>query len=332
METQNSAFDMQEQQGNIAVHRRFNRDEANFALYPNSNLDDLSNVNLWREVAVLRRLAEAGVVGFQGVESGKQGPVLVFDDSGGTALSTLMAQQELELEECLCIGLSMAQLLARIHQFDVVHKDISPEHILWNRERAESAISDFSIASDLGLELSNLRAPQNLQGNLLYMSPEQTGRINAVVDCRSDLYSMGATLYHLLLGHPPFTATDPMALVHAHIAQPPADPATAGVSKMVAQIILNENSLSHLDASDWTASNDRRLSNSCIPSSSDDERGVYYMDGKKCVFRAKEDSKEDGKSNTETAARYPRATCPARSGTACSSPSDEEQQHRSLLL
>ncbi|MFT5579514.1 MAG: putative ATPase [Paraglaciecola psychrophila] len=238
METQNSAFDMQEQQGNIAVHRRFNRDEANFTLYPNSNLDDLSNVNLWREVAVLTRLAEAGVVGFQGVESGKQGPVLVFDDSGGTALSTLMAQQDLQLEECLCIGLDVALLLARIHQLDVVHKDISPEQILWNRERAESAISDFSIASDLGLELSNLRAPQNLQGNLLYMSPEQTGRINAVVDCRSDLYSMGATLYHLLLGHPPFTATDPMALVHAHIAQTPVDPATAGVPKVVAQILL----------------------------------------------------------------------------------------------
>jgi serine/threonine protein kinase len=57
------------------------------------------------------------------------------------------------------------------------------------------------------------------------MSPEQTGRMNRVIDRRSDLYSAGVTLYEMLAGELPFTATDPMDLVHSHIARKPVLPA-----------------------------------------------------------------------------------------------------------
>jgi serine/threonine protein kinase len=56
------------------------------------------------------------------------------------------------------------------------------------------------------------------------MAPEQTGRMNRSIDARSDLYSLGVTLYQMLTGHLPFDAADPLEWVHCHIARQPARP------------------------------------------------------------------------------------------------------------
>ena len=56
------------------------------------------------------------------------------------------------------------------------------------------------------------------------MAPEQTGRMNRCVDCRSDLFALGVTLYEMLTGSLPFTASDPMEWVHCHIARKPVAP------------------------------------------------------------------------------------------------------------
>jgi serine/threonine protein kinase len=61
--------------------------------------------------------------------------------------------------------------------------------------------------------------PRMLEGTLAYMSPEQTGRMNRVLDARSDLYSLGVVLYELLTGRLPFQAIDPLGWVHCHIAR-----------------------------------------------------------------------------------------------------------------
>ena len=64
-------------------------------------------------------------------------------------------------------------------------------------------------------------APETIAGTLAYMAPEQTGRMNRSIDSRSDLYSLGVTFYQMLTGTLPFAASDPMELVHSHIARPP---------------------------------------------------------------------------------------------------------------
>jgi serine/threonine protein kinase len=63
-----------------------------------------------------------------------------------------------------------------------------------------------------------------LEGTLSYISPEQTGRMNRLIDYRTDFYSLGATFYHLIMGVPPFESEDPLELIHAHIAKNPIPP------------------------------------------------------------------------------------------------------------
>lgn len=75
---------------------------------------------------------------------------------------------------------------------------------------------------------------------LAYVAPEQTGRMNRSVDARSDLYSVGVTLYEMLTGTLPFAAADPLELIHCHIARPPTPPGerTPGIPGQIETIVL----------------------------------------------------------------------------------------------
>ncbi|MEH2438415.1 MAG: AAA family ATPase [Nostoc sp.] len=103
----------------------------------------------------------------------------------------------------------------------IIHKDIKPANILINPETKEVKLIDFSIASLLPRETQTLINPNVLEGTLAYISPEQTGRMNRLIDYRTDFYSLGVTFYELLTGELPFQSNEPMELVHSHIAKLP---------------------------------------------------------------------------------------------------------------
>jgi serine/threonine protein kinase len=77
----------------------------------------------------------------------------------------------------------------------------------------------------LARERQSPHPPETIAGTLAYMAPEQTGRMNRSIDSRSDLYALGVTFYQMLSGALPFTAADPMELVHCHLARQPVSPA-----------------------------------------------------------------------------------------------------------
>jgi serine/threonine protein kinase len=122
----------------------------------------------------------------------------------------------LELRQALAVLCDVGSALARAGQQGVVHRDIKPENLLLTRE-GEVKVADFGLARvrehDLGLTQDGTTL-----GTPLYMSPEQAeGR---EVDPRSDLYSLGATVYHLLAGRPPFCGTTGVAVAMAHVRDP----------------------------------------------------------------------------------------------------------------
>ena len=101
-------------------------------------------------------------------------------------------------------------------------------------------LTGFGIASRLPRERQAPAPPEVIAGTLAYMAPEQTGRMNRSIDARSDLYSLGVTLYEMLTGTLPFTASDPMEWIHCHIARQPMPPRERvdGIPEPVAAIVM----------------------------------------------------------------------------------------------
>src|SRR6185503_9311290 len=99
-----------------------------------------------------------------------------------------------------------------------------PAHVLVNTATGQAWLTGFGISSRLPRERQTPDPPETIAGTLAYMAPEQTGRMNRSIDGRSDLYSLGVTLYRMLTGSLPFTAAEPLEWVHCHIARQPMVP------------------------------------------------------------------------------------------------------------
>ena len=149
--------------------------------------------------------------------------VLVLEDPGGEPLNRLI-QGPMEMEQFLRIAISLAAALNQLHKRELIHKDVKPGNVLVNSATGDVRLMGFGIASRLLRERQSPEPPEFIAGTLPYMAPEQTGRMNRSIDSRSDLYAFGVTLYEMLIGSLPFTASDPMEWVHCHIARQPVPP------------------------------------------------------------------------------------------------------------
>ncbi|MGF6880367.1 ATP-binding sensor histidine kinase [Paraburkholderia sp. MM5477-R1] len=168
--------------------------------------------------------------------------LLVLDDPGGEPLGQLLGAP-MEVGRCLRLAVGIAAALGKLHQRGLVHKDVKPTHIIVNCADGQVRLTGFGIASRLPRERQTPEPPETIAGTLAYMAPEQTGRMNRSIDARSDLYALGVTLYQMLTGTLPFTATDPMEWVHCHIARKPVPPSErvetvpAPVSQLVMKLL-----------------------------------------------------------------------------------------------
>jgi len=164
---------------------------------------------------------------------------LVLEDPGGTPLDRLLGRQ-LDVSHFLRIAIPLAGALRRVHERGLIHKDIKPANILVDAASGGVWLTGFGIASRLPRERQAPEPPETIAGTLAYMAPEQTGRMNRSIDARADLYALGVTLYEMLTGSLPFTASDPMEWVHCHVARRPVSPAerVKDIPTSVAAIIL----------------------------------------------------------------------------------------------
>ena len=165
---------------------------------------------------------------------------IVFEDFGGISLKQWLTQysEGLTIDLFFSVAIKITEALGQLHSQNVIHKDINPANIVLNPETMELKLIDLGISTQLSRENPILESPNTLEGTLAYISPEQTGRMNRIVDYRSDFYSLGVTFYELLAGRLPFTSNDPIELVHCHIAKvPPALGNNRKIPEVVADIV-----------------------------------------------------------------------------------------------
>jgi serine/threonine protein kinase len=166
---------------------------------------------------------------------------LVLEDNGGEPLELLL-RQRLEPTQFLRLAINLTRVIGQVHQNGLIHKDIKPANFLVDAA-GNVRLTGFGIASRLPRERLTAGAPESIAGTLAYMAPEQTGRMNRSIDARSDLYSLGITLYEMLTGVLPFSASDPMEWIHCHTARLPIAPAdrsiavTAQLSSIVMKLL-----------------------------------------------------------------------------------------------
>ena len=185
-------------------------------------LGRLRNARLRHEAAVLERLS--GVAGVaQLVPSGACPGSLALADVGGTTLAS--TPMPVDSAELLRLAAALARVVSSIHRRGVVHRDINPSNILLTADGREPCLIDFALATTFAELRPEFTHHNKIVGTLPYLAPEQTGRTGRPVDQRADLYALGATLYELATGNPPFGTGDPLRLSHDQLARVPTPPA-----------------------------------------------------------------------------------------------------------
>ncbi|MFR9803682.1 AAA family ATPase [Pseudonocardia sp. RS010] len=190
---------------------------------------------LRHEVATLERLRD--VVGVAQLEAPRCPGSLVLAD-GGTSLEGLAGPLPVDVLIGLAVGL--AQAVAGMHRRGVMHRDITPANIVISDDGVPCLV-DFALATSFAEIRPEFTHHTEIVGTLEYLAPEQTGRTGRSVDHRADLYGLGATLYELATGEPPFGFGDPLRLTHDHLARVPVPPAqvNAAIPPPLSEIIMH---------------------------------------------------------------------------------------------
>ncbi len=228
----------------IRVHRGYRKADGQAIIakilrdeYPS----DLHLARLRHEHEIIASLDLPGVVRTYGLESSGNGLALILEDAGDQSLDRILRSERPTLRRALQIAVAIAQTLARVHERSVLHKDLKPQHVFLDpRDPTRVILIDFGIATRLTRERQGTTSFDRLEGSLPYVAPEQTGRLNRVIDRRSDLYSLGVMLFEVFTGRLPFPTTDPLELVHAHLARTPEPPVAlrADLPPILSEIIL----------------------------------------------------------------------------------------------
>ncbi|MBW4423668.1 MAG: AAA family ATPase [Nostoc desertorum CM1-VF14] len=198
-----------------------------------------------QEYKITRSLNLEGVIKAYSQQDYQRTLVILLEDFGGESLEQWMHKRPdifcpMPLSTFLGVAIAICDILGRIHAANIIHKDINPGNIVLNLDTGVVKIIDFGIATQFNRTNPTFKSPHVLEGTLAYLSPEQTGRMNRLLDYRTDLYSLGVTFYELLTGYLPFPTADILELVHCHIAKVPVPPheLNATIPKALSDIVL----------------------------------------------------------------------------------------------
>lgn len=175
-----------------------------------------------REARLHRTLAHENIVPCHGLARDGRGLAIVLDVVRGGPLAPVAADDQ-DLRPRVAALRQVGEALAYLHERAIIHLDLKPGNILVN-ERGTPKLTDFSLAyrrTPVGRLLRLLRRGP-IPGSPAYMAPEVIR--GEEPDLRSDLYSLGAVMYHVLAGKPPFEAALKQEVLRMHVEAIPAPP------------------------------------------------------------------------------------------------------------
>jgi signal transduction histidine kinase len=192
---------------------------------------------LRHETAILERLRGAVGVAQLADEPPHEGAI-VLTDAGDSTLAEL--QKPLPARDLARYAMRLAQAVAELHRREVIHRDLTPANVVVAADGTPTLV-DFALATSVAEIRPEFRHHNEIPGTLAYLAPEQTGRTGRAVDQRADLYALGAVLYELGTGEPPFGVGDPLRLIHDHLARVPSPPADVNhdIPEPLSKIILH---------------------------------------------------------------------------------------------
>jgi tetratricopeptide (TPR) repeat protein len=214
----------------LAHDTLLDRDVA-FALIKSEGLDEASRIRIQREAQAMGRLGSHPHIvtvfdlGQEPSTSSGQAPgqpYLVAElMAGGDVEAAIEAAPEhrLSLDQAIGIAQQVCRGLEFAHRRGIVHRDLKPGNV-WLTAEGAAKVGDFGLA--VALDRSRLTAEGMMVGTVAYMPPEQA--LGGEVTPRADLYSLGAMLYEMVTGRPPFLGDDPVAIIGQHINTPPVAP------------------------------------------------------------------------------------------------------------
>lgn len=197
----------------LARHETLDKDVA-VKILPESMAADPEFVERFlREARAAAKLDHPNVIRILDAGSHDGIHAIVMEYVDGTDLQKIIDRRgRIGLRDALLITRHTALALAAAHRLGIVHRDIKPANILITR-RGMVKVSDFGLARQIHAAATMTR-PDEMIGTPHYVAPEQAR--GEAVDGRTDIYSLGGTLYCMLTGRPPFTGPTPLSIVMKH--------------------------------------------------------------------------------------------------------------------
>ncbi len=195
-----------------------------------------------QEAQVMARTSHPNLVQVHDLEQIGDANYIVLEFVRGKSLRDRINQGTLPMPQTFAVMHGVLQALDYAHKHAIVHRDMKPENVLMSEE-GDVKVADFGIArltDDSGAGSTATKTGTTV-GTPQYMSPEQVS--SSKVDGRSDLYSAGIMFYELVVGQPPFTASEadgPFTLMAKHVQAPPKPPSVhrPGLDMGLEEVIL----------------------------------------------------------------------------------------------
>ena len=207
----------------VAWDTRLEREVA-FSLIKAEGLDEAARQRVRREAQAMARLGDHPNIATVHDIGEEDGQLYIVSEymSGGDLEQRLREAGEsrrLAPPEVLRIGAELCRALEHAHGQRVVHRDVKPGNV-WLARDGSVKLGDFGLA--VSTDRTRLTHEGMMVGTAAYMAPEQA--LGRAPDARSDLYALGATLYEMSTGRPPFLGDDAVAIISQHIHPPPVAP------------------------------------------------------------------------------------------------------------